>query len=124
MDYDKVREIRESKGMPQEELAAKCNLIKWDLSRSTLAKIESQVRRVTDEEVALLAKALKDEVNVIYILLKALPFLIERSVTCIIIHHFNSHTFICNSFVFKTSSSNSCSSTSKWPSYSARFLRS
>ncbi len=62
----KVRKIRESKGMTQEELAAKCNLIKWDLSRSTLAKIESQVRRVTDEEVALLAKVLKVEVNVLY----------------------------------------------------------
>lgn len=52
--------------MTQKELAAKCNLFKWDLNRSTLAKIESQVRRVTDEEVALLAKALKVEVNVLY----------------------------------------------------------
>lgn len=62
----KVRVIRESKGMTQEQLAAKCNLLKWDISRSTLAKIESQVRRVTDEEVALLAKALKVEVGVLY----------------------------------------------------------
>ena len=62
----KVREIRESKKMTQEELVAKCNLLKWDISRSTLAKIESQVRRITDEEVALLAKALKVEINVLY----------------------------------------------------------
>ena len=62
----KVREIRESKEMTQEELVAKCNLLKWEISRSTLAKIESQVRRVTDEEVALLAKALKVEINVLY----------------------------------------------------------
>ena len=62
----KVREIRKSKGMTQEQLAAKCNLLKWDISRSTLAKIESQVRRVTDEEVALLAKALKIPVSDIY----------------------------------------------------------
>ena len=62
----KVREIRESKEMTQEDLAAKCNLFKWDISRSTLAKIESQVRRVTDEEVTLLAKVLKVEVNVLY----------------------------------------------------------
>ena len=62
----KVKEIRESKEMTQEDLAAKCNLLKWDISRSTLAKIESQVRRVTDEEVALLAKALKIDVNILY----------------------------------------------------------
>lgn len=61
-----VREIRKSKGMTQEELIAICNLLKWDISRSTLAKIESQVRRVTDEEVALLAKALKVDVNTLY----------------------------------------------------------
>ena len=62
----KVREIRESKAMTQEQLAARCNLLNWDISRSTLAKIESQVRRVTDEEVALLAKALKVSVNDLY----------------------------------------------------------
>ena len=62
----KVREIRESKGMTQEELAAKCNLLNWDISRSTLAKIESQVRRITDEEVELLARALNVELNTLY----------------------------------------------------------
>lgn len=53
-----VRRIRESKGLTQEELAARCNVIKWEISRGTLAKIEAQVRRVTDHEVVLLAKAL------------------------------------------------------------------
>ena len=52
--------------MTQEALAARCNVLKWDISRSTLAKIESQVRRVTDEEVALLAKALKVDVEQLY----------------------------------------------------------
>ena len=61
-----VRDIRESQGLTQEELAARCNLLKWNISRSTLAKIESQVRRVTDEEVALLAKALKVDINELY----------------------------------------------------------
>ena len=51
--------------MIKEDLSAKCNLLKWDLSHSTLAKIESQVRRITDEEVALLAKALKVEMYVL-----------------------------------------------------------
>ncbi len=62
-----VRQIRESLNLTQEELAARCNVLNWDISRGTLAKIESQVRRVTDEEVALLAKALKVTVGDLYI---------------------------------------------------------
>lgn len=54
----KIRQIREAKGLTQEELTARCNVMKWGISRGTLAKIEAQVRRVTDEEVVLLAKAL------------------------------------------------------------------
>lgn len=53
-----VRAIREKKGWTQEQLVAKCNLIDWKISRSTLAKIESKVRRVTDIEVEKLASAL------------------------------------------------------------------
>ena len=62
----RVRAIRESKNLTQEELAAQCNLLKWDISRGTLAKIESRVRRVTDEEILLLARALKVSVNDLY----------------------------------------------------------
>lgn len=61
-----VRRIRESQGLTQEELTARCNLIGWNISRSILAKIESQVRRVTDEEVAQLAIALKVEIAELY----------------------------------------------------------
>lgn len=62
----KVRQIREQQGITQEELAARCNLLKWDISRGTLAKIEAQVRRVTDEEAAMLAKALKVRIQELY----------------------------------------------------------
>jgi tetrahydromethanopterin S-methyltransferase subunit G len=41
-------------------------VLKWDISRGTLAKIEAKVRRITDEEVALLAKVLGLEVGVLY----------------------------------------------------------
>jgi len=61
-----VRAIRESQGLTQEELTAKCNLLDWDISRSSLAKIESQVRRVTDSEVALLAEVLEVEIDELY----------------------------------------------------------
>ncbi len=50
-----VRLIREKKGWTQEQLAAKCNLIDWEISRGTLAKIESNVRGVTDIEVSYFA---------------------------------------------------------------------
>jgi transcriptional regulator with XRE-family HTH domain len=59
---ENVRVIRESKGWTQEQLAAKCNLLEWNISRSTLAKIEAKVRRVTDIEVKLLATALKVDI--------------------------------------------------------------
>lgn len=52
--------------MTQEELAAQCNLLGWNISRGTLAKIESQVRRVTDSEVALIAKVLKVDISALY----------------------------------------------------------
>jgi len=61
-----VRKIRESQNLTQEELAARCNLIGWNISRGTLAKIESQVRRIIDSEVALLAKALHVDINILF----------------------------------------------------------
>jgi transcriptional regulator with XRE-family HTH domain len=54
-----VRRLRDSLGWTQETLAAKCNLQGWDLSRGTLAKIEAQVRCVTDAELYVLAAALQ-----------------------------------------------------------------
>ena len=61
-----IRNLREQQGLTQEGLAAKCNLAGWNISRGTLAKIEAKVRRVTDDEVALLASALKVDINQLY----------------------------------------------------------
>lgn len=52
--------------MAQDELAARCNLVGLNISRSTLAKIESKVRRVTNKEMALLAKVLKVDNSDLY----------------------------------------------------------
>ncbi len=52
--------------MTQEALATRCNIKKWDISCSTPAKIEAQVRRVKDEEVALLAQALNVDIKDLY----------------------------------------------------------
>jgi len=62
-----VRVIRERKGLTQEQFAAKCNLINWEISRGTVAKIESNVRRITDIEVQSLALALEVEVSELFL---------------------------------------------------------
>lgn len=56
-----VRKIREHHGWTQDQLAAKCNLLEWNISRGTLAKIEAKVRRVTDIEVKILTLVLNTE---------------------------------------------------------------
>ncbi len=61
-----IKRLREQKGMTQEALTARCNLVGWSISRSTLAKIESQVRRVTDSEVVLIAEALEVDISTLY----------------------------------------------------------
>ncbi len=53
-----VRVLRKSQKLTQEELATKCNLLGFDVSRSTLAKIEAGIRQVTDIEVLSLSQAL------------------------------------------------------------------
>ena len=55
----KIREIRKAQGLTQAQLAAACCLLGFDLSRSTLAKVESQNRQITDYEIRYFAKALK-----------------------------------------------------------------
>jgi transcriptional regulator with XRE-family HTH domain len=59
----KIRRLRYKRNLLQDELAAKCGILGWDLSRGTLAKIEAQVRCVNDQELVVLAKALKLTVN-------------------------------------------------------------
>ncbi len=56
-----VRQIRKEKCLTQAELCAKLNLLGWDLSRDTLAKLETQVRWVADFELLQLAEALRIE---------------------------------------------------------------
>jgi len=53
-----VRELREKSGLTQPQLAAKLNVLGWDISRETLAKIESQFRWVADFEILKLAEAI------------------------------------------------------------------
>jgi transcriptional regulator with XRE-family HTH domain len=61
-----VRKLRNNQDISQEKLAAKCQLIGWDISREGIAKIESQVRGVSDIEVLKLAKALRVHFSVLF----------------------------------------------------------
>ena len=57
-----VRRFRIKKHCTQEALAAKLQVEGWDVSRESLAKLESQFRRVPDCELLFLAKVLGVEV--------------------------------------------------------------
>jgi len=54
-----VRTLRLARGLTQEQLAAKAATQGWDMSRITLAKIEAQLRYVSDVEVVFFAALFK-----------------------------------------------------------------
>jgi len=56
---DNVRKIRTQQGLNQDDLAARCLLVGFDASRSTVSHIEIGYRGVSDLEMVLLAKALR-----------------------------------------------------------------
>ena len=62
-----VRRLRVAQSLSQAELAVRCQRSGWDISRETLAKIESQIRWVADFEVVNLAKILRvDEPSLLH----------------------------------------------------------
>jgi transcriptional regulator with XRE-family HTH domain len=63
----KVRLARKMRGYSQKDVAAKCNLLGWDVSRGTIAKIESRNRKVTDEEILCLSLALNVSISTFFV---------------------------------------------------------
>ncbi len=61
-----LRRRREELGMTQERLAARCQVLGFDLTRGTVAKIESRVRSVSDHEIPFLAKALNTPMETLF----------------------------------------------------------
>ena len=51
--------LRVRVGLSQEELAAKCQLRGWDITRLTITRIEARARLVADYEILLLAEVLR-----------------------------------------------------------------
>ncbi len=54
----KLRFLRQRKEWTQAQLAAKCNLLGWDVSASTLAKLETHSRSAFDAELFILSRVL------------------------------------------------------------------
>lgn len=62
-----LRRIRKTIGLTQADVVARCQVMGWQLSRETLAKIETEVRRVNDAEVAMLAQAVSADVGTLLV---------------------------------------------------------
>jgi DNA-binding XRE family transcriptional regulator len=58
-----VRRLRVAMDWSQEDLAAACQRVGWDVPRSGIGKIESRLRCVTDFELIHLAKVFKCRVG-------------------------------------------------------------
>ncbi|HTB63644.1 MAG TPA: helix-turn-helix transcriptional regulator [Opitutales bacterium] len=61
-----VRRLRIKHGLTQADFSARCQVNGFDITRGTLAKIEAQVRCVSDSEVAALANCLKCSLSDLY----------------------------------------------------------
>jgi len=58
-----VAKLRNQHGWTQAMLAARCARIGWDVGDNLIAKVEAQIRCVTDFELIFLARALGVEVQ-------------------------------------------------------------
>lgn len=59
----KIKEIRKSKGLTQDMMAARLQSAGLDMTRSTYSKIELQLRQVRDTELVVFAKILDVDVS-------------------------------------------------------------
>lgn len=61
-----IRKIREAKGMTQDVLAAKLQLLGCDITRSAVAKIEVGQRHLYPDEIILIRRILNTTFDVIF----------------------------------------------------------
>ncbi len=61
-----IRTARIRAGLRQDDLSARCGVLGWHVTRGTIAKIEAQVRCVSDAELYILAKALRNPIDQLY----------------------------------------------------------
>jgi transcriptional regulator with XRE-family HTH domain len=73
-----IRRFRAKLGLTQPMLVARCQLIGWDISRETIAKIESQIRWVSDFELLAFSKALNIPVSDLWPQVEQIPNLMDQ----------------------------------------------
>jgi transcriptional regulator with XRE-family HTH domain len=56
---EQVKKLRKAQGLTQDNLAARCASLGWNVSENTITKIELGIRCVTDKEIVVLALALR-----------------------------------------------------------------
>ena len=61
-----IRKLRNQRNWTQEILVARCNVAGCNISRGTLAKVEAQIRGVSDVELFAIAKAFTVEIEELY----------------------------------------------------------
>jgi transcriptional regulator with XRE-family HTH domain len=61
-----IRKRRSDLDLTQEELASRCQLQGFDISRGTLSQIEAQLRCVTDDELLAMARVLNVTTDSLY----------------------------------------------------------
>ena len=61
-----VRKLRYQHGWKQKDLAAKLQILGWDIDRASVSKIESQLVWVGDFEMFYLAEALRVDVKQLF----------------------------------------------------------
>lgn len=72
-----IRRLRSQQGLTQPMLAARCRRWGWDISRETLAKIETQLRWVSDFELLCLARALRVTPNDLWPAKERIPGMLD-----------------------------------------------
>jgi transcriptional regulator with XRE-family HTH domain len=73
-----IRQLRAKMDITQPMLVARCQLVGWDISRETIAKIESQIRWVSDFELLGFAKALDVPISDLWPQAEQLPRLLNQ----------------------------------------------
>lgn len=61
-----VRKLRNAKNLTQEQFAARCAVAGYEVPRGTLAKIEAQIRGVTDMELFVIALVLRVQIGELF----------------------------------------------------------
>lgn len=54
-----LKKLRIDQSLTQDNLAARCSSLGWDVTENTITKVETGVRCVTDKELVVLAQALR-----------------------------------------------------------------